>query len=133
MPSKDFPQTHSGMSDALTFVESEVRQLAGVDERMLDRVVLVAGEVLANAVEHGGTAPQQAVRIEVSGSASAIELAIREGSESVRLDRFEDARLPSNTLATEGRGLFLIRSLSDHIDANGPRGLRFRFEPRHAS
>ena len=133
MPSKDFPQTHSGMSDALTFVESEVRRLGAVEDQVVDRVVLVAGEVLANAVEHGGSDSHQLVRVDVTGSAASVELAIWEGPDAVSPHRFEEAHLPRDVLATEGRGLFLIRSLSDAIESEDTRGLRFTFSPRSPS
>ena len=132
MPSMDFPQTRSGIAEALTFVESETRQLGGVDPSLVDRVVLVAGEVLANAVEHGTVEPGRRVRVAVGGTASAVTLTIHGASDGIELHRFDDARLPRDVLATDGRGLFLVRSLADAIEAEGAGGLTFRFSPRRA-
>ena len=130
MPSKDFPQTRSGMVDALTFVELETRRLRNIQEDVVDRVVLVVGEVLANAIEHGGSDPRRLMGVEVGGSGAAVELEIREASDAVQPAWFDEACLPHDVLATGGRGLFLVRSLADGIEAGGARGLRFTFSPR---
>ena len=127
MPEKAFPQTHAGMVEALEFVEAEV---SGLEAELVDRVVLVAGEAFANAVEHGGEHPNLAIRVDVHRDVRQLELTILEPVAGVGVEQLVLSDLPADPLALSGRGLFLIRALTDDVQAIGDRGLRYTFRPR---
>lgn len=127
MPEKAFPQTHAGMVKAVEFVEASVGGL-GADVR--DRAILVAGEVLANAVEHGGENPQLQIRVEVIATDRQLELVVHESGAGVDMERLIHSDLPGDPLALSGRGLYLIRTLADRIEPIEEQGYRFTFRPR---
>ena len=125
MPEKAFPQTRAGMLDALAFVENAC---AGGDSERLDRAVLVVGEVLANAVEHGGAPPGGRIRIAIESTVRQLEVTIEEPSGAgSRIGELQEAQLPSDLLATSGRGRYLIHTLSDSVEAVGPAATRYSF------
>ena len=130
MPEMAFPQTYAGMVDALNYVE---RAAAVGDPEIRDRLVLVAGEVLANAVEHGGEHPDLDIVVQVDGDDHQLDLIIREPQGSVETTSLDQSALPDDLLAESGRGLFLIRTLSDAIAAESQSGgLRYSFRRRES-
>ncbi len=95
--------------------------LSGLPRALADRVLIVAGEIAANAVEHG---------------AGDVTLAWTVSAESVRLDvlgpgpdvrQIRAAILPPDD-AVRGRGLFLIQALATSVEPVAG-GLRIRFGP----
>ena len=90
--------------------------LAGVDEAVADRVRIAAGELLGNAVAHGPGSP---FRLEWIPDAEGGELRI-EGGGAVAIESFQQAALP-DTEATGGRGLYIVRAVTDTV-AVGPDG-----------
>lgn len=127
MPEKAFPQTHAGMIDALEFIE---RAVVGCAEDLMDRAILVAGEVLANAVEHRGDDATLRVHVGVNRTEHQLVLTIREPVRSVAEESIGAATLPDDPLATSGRGLFLIRTLADEVQPTGDAGYRYLFRHR---
>jgi anti-sigma regulatory factor (Ser/Thr protein kinase) len=105
-------------------VEREARE-GGTPPSTVDRVVLVAGEAVANAVEHGAGE----VTVQWIPAGSGGRLLVSEGGRGPGLDAVQGARLPESTGATRGRGLFLIQQLSDRVDV-GPDGLGVWFSRR---
>jgi anti-sigma regulatory factor (Ser/Thr protein kinase) len=96
------------------------RSLTEVSHPLTDRVMIVAGEIAANASEHGlaplgiqWTITPQMVTLDLSGS----------GPDAQKIAYSE---LPGPE-ATRGRGLYLIRTLASSIE-DGPEGLRIRLE-----
>ena len=105
-------------------VEREARE-AGVPPATVDRVVLVAGEAVANAVEHG----EGVVTVRWVPAGSGGRLVVSEGGRGPGIGAVHDACLPESAEATRGRGLFLIQQLSDRVDI-GPDGLGVWFTRR---
>ena len=96
------------------------RDLDGVSRELSDRVLIVVGEITANAVEHGTgdvavswSVASGSVRLDVSGPGPDV-LQIRA------------ATLPPAD-ALRGRGLFLIRTLATSVES-AESGLCIRFE-----
>lgn len=108
----DFPAT---LDDARAAVRSVIQWL--VDHRIQDdecrQWELVLAEAANNAVLHA--TPQQArltVRIEAALSEQDIEVRITDHTSG--FDWPEEAALPEDDDSEHGRGLFIIRSLTDH-------------------
>lgn len=98
----------------LSRIEADLQQ-AGVVDELADRVMIVAGELLANAAEHGATS----TRLCWTVLQDRVEIAV-EGA-GPRAGAVRAAPLPESA-ATRGRGLFLIASLADSLH-DAPRGL----------
>ena len=109
------------LADVLDGLEGDALR-SGLSQATVDRVVLVAGELLSNALEHGGGRvsiwwhPEGGGRLEVQG---------RGGPWRADLMR---AALPGAE-ATRGRGLFLVRSLGDGVSV-GLESVSVSFERR---
>lgn len=94
------------VSAVLDRIEAEATA-AGLPAGTVDRIVLVAGEVISNALEHGTAG----VTLVIEASSTAASMHTTGQTASV------DASLPV-TEATRGRGRFLIRTLSDSVEAS---------------
>ncbi|HEX8384745.1 MAG TPA: ATP-binding protein [Rubricoccaceae bacterium] len=88
-------------------VERDVRA-SGLPTPTVDRIVLVAGELLANAVEHGGGGV--ALQWEPSHRGGTLWVGRGGGEE----EAIRGAHLPDPS-ATRGRGLYLVQRLSDEL------------------
>ncbi|HEX9950879.1 MAG TPA: ATP-binding protein [Rubricoccaceae bacterium] len=105
----------SALAEGLSALE---RDLAGVPAALADRVLIVAGEVAANAAEHGhGT-----LRVRWTVTQDAVTLDLIGPGPDARTVRA--ATLPED-VATRGRGLYLIRTLATSVE-DVPGGLRVR-------
>ena len=122
------------MLDALAFVEGQILGDEGrgraVPREVADRVVLVAGEVLSNAVEHGGEDAARHVTVAVEHRGPSVDLVVGEPQPGVPLSQIEGGELPLDPLSIGGRGLFLIQSLTDRIEQLESGRLRYQFAPR---
>lgn len=108
----------------LDLVERAARA-SGLAPRTVDRVVLVAGEALSNAVEHG----DGEVTVEWVPAGSGGRLRVAQGSGGPGAGSISAARLPDEATATRGRGLYLIQQLADRVEA-APDALTIWFEGR---
>lgn len=104
----------TSIADTLDAIEGLVRQ-SGMPDETVDRVILAAGEAVANVAEHGTTVVSiRWSRTERSGCLSFL------GDIGPGGQRIHEASLPP-TEAIGGRGLFLIRTLTDRVVAQDDR------------
>ena len=112
-----------GASDALVAAVLDrleaVARGAGLPPGTVDRIVLVAGEIIANALEH----TDDGATVALDATPTGATLRVTGGD-------MPPAPLPPAE-ATSGRGLFLIHALSDGV-AGGPgySDVAFRIRPR---
>ena len=92
------------------------RDLAGVAPALADRVMIVAGEIGANAVEHG-SGP---LRVQWTVTRDAVSLDLRGTGPGARTIR---AAILPGPGATRGRGLFLVQTLATSVE-DVPGGIR---------
>lgn len=114
-------------ADAATVAAAQAeleRGLGGVPPGLSHRVMIVAGEIAANAVEHG----RGAVTVAWTVAGGAVRLDVLGPGPDV--GQIRAATLPPDD-AVRGRGLFLIQALATSVDAV-QGGLRLRFEPDKA-
>ena len=111
----------SAQASILVRIEADLQQ-AGVTDDVADRVLIVAGELLANVAEHG-LAP---ARLGWTVRRDRVDVAV-EGA-GPRADAVRSASLPE-AAATRGRGLFLIAALADRLH-DAPEGLVATFTTR---
>jgi len=124
LPSQPLSAAH-----AVRFAE-EVGREAGLPTEAVDRLVLAAGEAVTNAIRHGNRLdPVRQVELVWRSDENGDWLEVSDEGPGIALDRILRAELPADASETSGRGLFLIRVLSDAVDVEGAR-LRMRFEPR---
>jgi anti-sigma regulatory factor (Ser/Thr protein kinase) len=99
----------SSLGEGRRFVARTLRDW-NVDESLIEPVVLVANELMANAIVHADSAP--VVSLEAAGP--ALLLRVADASSKLPVAR------PATLDATGGRGLILVEALADRwgIDTN---------------
>lgn len=103
MIEEELPTGPRSAAAARRLLTTALGQLRGADEELVDRVVLVASELVTNAVLHGGDAPR---------------LVLRQTPGGIRLevfDRCADLPAPRKAAADDlhGRGLLLVDDMAD--------------------
>lgn len=114
---------NDALAGVLDGIESAARE-GGLRAGTVDRVVLVAGELLSNALEHG-TAPVTGLW-EATPAGGRLVLSGRGGPVAgwIRTAALPDAD------STSGRGLFIVRELSDGAeDSGGDFAVSFEARP----
>lgn len=98
--------------------------LAGLDPALADRVTIAAGELLGNTVAHGpgGTFTLEWIEHGEGGSLRIL------GGGAVTPDAIAEAHLPGPE-ATRGRGLYILRAISDTLALDADGALRLDFRP----
>ncbi|MEM1056722.1 MAG: ATP-binding protein [Bacteroidota bacterium] len=130
MPSLALPRRLESVSSAVEATEVAARR-AGLSHTVQVRVSLAVAEAVSNAVEHGSSGDDSGnvhVAIEVERGQLIVEVC-DEGS-GVDAQAMEMAALPEDPFQTHGRGLYLIRVLTDqwHVDGSCLR-MAFRERP----
>ena len=125
------PSTPEAVPEAVRFAEAAASEAALPDE-VADRMSLAVGEAVANAVEHGNCADvNRIVKLEWLKEGRGGWLSVEDEGPGLTLDRLQNATLPENALQAGGRGLFIIKELTDGVslEAEGRR-LMLWFAPR---
>lgn len=125
-------KTHvDAITQAVQFAEEAARE-ACFPEETSDRLVLSVGEAVANAIEHGNALEEERTvtvswRIEGDG----IWFGIQDEGAGIAHESIENATLPEDILQTGGRGLYIIRELSDaFVVSEDGTTLTLLFRPR---
>ncbi len=105
---------------------------AEFSDELTGRMLLAVSEAVANAVEHGNcNSAGRSVTLEWTGDANGGWLSVEDEGVGLTIDRLKNAALPKDPLQTGGRGLFIIKELTDDLalKADGRR-LKLWFAPR---
>lgn len=125
------PSTPKAVPEAVRFAEAAASEAAFPDE-VADRMSLAVGEAVANSVEHGnGADATREVKLEWRKKDSGGWMSVEDEGPGLTLDRLQNATLPENALQAGGRGLYIIKELTDgvRLEAEGRR-LMLWFAPR---
>lgn len=112
------------MGTACETVETVVRD-AGWPGSDVVRVGLALGEAIGNAVEHASGVGEIVLRYSVRRD--ALTVTVSDGGPGPSPGQIESASLPSDPLATHGRGLFILRQLADSVAVLDDGSLRLGF------
>lgn len=119
-PFATYQLTLSSSRDSIKQVEPFLRTVHKVEElgdkRFHDLLVSLT-EAVNNAIIHGNNCdPSKPVVIDVQSSPSQITCAVHDCGRGFDPASVPDPRLPENLLSEGGRGVFLIRHLSDSVE-----------------
>lgn len=110
-----FSSTRDAAADASSFV-MEAAETFGVAEPVREALLLATGEAVANAVHHGNRLdPAKEIVVSCSKGDGELHVCVEDGGTGVPADRLEHAALPEDPLQTNGRGLFIMKSLAERI------------------
>lgn len=121
--SRIFPSTRDAAADASAFVV-EAAEALEVSDSVREAMLLVIGEAVANAAYHGNQLdPEKKITVECVKSDGELHLCVEDVGPGVPEERLTAASLPDDPLQTSGRGLFIMKSLSERIwlEASGRR------------
>ena len=85
-----------------------------VEEWAIDDLLLVCAELCSNAIRHA-TFDEEGVRLRAWTDGADVVVEVSDDGPGLALPRIEDA--PPDPAAERGRGLWLVRELSDSLDA----------------
>lgn len=95
-----------------------------LSEELRERILLVLGEAVANAAEHGnGLDPDKNIYLELARTRDEITVRVEHEGQGLSLEKLEEASLPEDAFDTGGRGLYIIRELTERVwlEADGRR------------
>ena len=95
-----------------------------------ERLPLVVDEALSNAMRHGhGLDPAREVKVEAVLEEGALVIRVEDGGPGFDPDSLPDPSEEAGRLRSNGRGVFLIRKLSDEAEfLEGGRVVLMRFK-----
>lgn len=99
-------------------------QAAGWSDARRAQVVVAVGEAVGNAIEHGAGGP---ITVAMEHSADSLYVVVRDGGGGPTPAHLVRATLPDDPLATHGRGLYILRQLTDQLSVDGAGGLCLTF------
>jgi anti-sigma regulatory factor (Ser/Thr protein kinase) len=88
------------------------RAMHGLPRSTVDDVLLVLDEAVSNAIRHGSAAGEP-ITVALAVDGGWVEVRVGDNGPTERLPRLPGA--PPSSLATGGRGLWLIRQLADDV------------------
>ncbi|MDX1502143.1 MAG: ATP-binding protein, partial [Thermoanaerobaculia bacterium] len=78
--------------------------------------LLALREAVANGVLHGNRlTPEKRVRVELAVTGGEAVFEVRDQGDGFDPSAVPDPRAPENLLKTNGRGIFLMRRMVDHV------------------
>lgn len=102
--------------DRLARFSEELAQAFLVDEDKKHQLMLVLSEAVTNAMVHGnGLDPQKEVCVTIHPENNALRIVIRDQGEGFNPDAVPDPLQEQNLLKTGGRGIWLIRRFTEHV------------------
>ena len=103
-------------------VEIFLRKLfkeSNFEERNYNRLWLCVSEAVVNSIEHGNqNNKDKKVTIEVDCNSNRIYVKVKDEGKGFNIETIDDPTNKTNILKESGRGIHIIRSLSDSIKYN---------------
>ena len=88
-------------------------------EKNFNRVWLCVSEAVVNSIEHGNQNNEhKKVTIEVDCNSNKVFIKVKDEGKGFNMEMLEDPTDESNILKESGRGIHIIRSLSDSLKYN---------------
>jgi anti-sigma regulatory factor (Ser/Thr protein kinase) len=138
----DLPADHAATRMARHLIRTFARS-GGVAGRELDNLLLVASELLANAVDHGSAGavdrlrrvgPRMRLSLAVAHGAWRLEVTDEGGGDPDALRARLLAEHPPDLEDERGRGLFLVSRMVDEVSVGrNPEGRGIRLRVRRGS
>lgn len=127
------PSTAESIAEAVRFCRGQAEWASG---EMQDRIGMAVGEAVGNAVEHGNRyrADRNIKLSVIANPKKGITVCVRDEGQGLSRHMLETASLPDDPLQTSGRGLYMIRMLSDSTSLHDQgRRICMVFVPRPAT
>jgi serine/threonine-protein kinase RsbW len=120
---EQIPSTPEAASAACDLAE-ELAEAWGLPDRLRDAFLLVMGEAVDNAAGHGNDYdPSRTVRLTCRLEEGTLVVCVEDEGAGLQGTRLQEAALPDDPMAVDGRGLYIMRELADRVwlEAEGRR------------
>jgi serine/threonine-protein kinase RsbW len=112
------PADFKSLVDVEILVE-KVCQTVGIQEDAFGNVLIAVTEAVNNAISHGNEqAPSLSIDVAVGDSIDSFCFKIKDQGLGFDYNNLPDPTAPENILKENGRGIFLMRNLSDEVSFN---------------
>ena len=112
------PADFQSLVDVENLVE-KVCQTVGVQEDAFGNVLIAVTEVVNNAISHGNEQNSTlSIDVAVGDAADSFCFKIKDQGDGFDYNNLPDPTAPENILKENGRGIFLMRNLSDEVAFN---------------
>lgn len=129
------PSTRAAVAPMIERVLAAVRD-AGLSQEQQDNLAVAVAEALSNAALHGNKlAPRRVVRVTVevpAGGGAVVE--VTDSGVGFDSAKVSDPTDPARVLMPDGRGVFLMKRLVDHLEYNAAgNSVRMTMDPAKSS
>ena len=112
------PADFQSLVDVENLVE-KVCQTVGIQEDAYGNVLIAVTEAVNNAISHGNEqVPSLSIDVAVGDSIDSFCFKIKDQGLGFDYNNLPDPTAPENILKENGRGIFLMRNLSDEVSFN---------------
>ena len=95
----------------------EFNEKEELEEGLYGKVLLTTIEAANNAIVHGNKLdPEKTVKVEITKGKNGIEIYVEDEGDGFDYMRIPDPTAPENIENIHGRGVFLIKQLSDEVN-----------------
>lgn len=95
----------------------EFNEIEELNESLYGKVLLATIEAANNAIVHGNKLdPEKTVMVEIRKGKDRIEIYVEDQGEGFNYMRIPDPTAPENIENIHGRGVFLMKQLSDEVN-----------------
>lgn len=106
----------------------EILDEFSVDKKNFNKIYLCVSEAVINSIKHGNKHdPNKDVKIEVEYNSKEIIVRVEDEGEGFELNKLKDPTRQENIKNESGRGIFIIKSLSNELQFN-ERGNRIQLK-----
>jgi len=95
----------------------EFKEIEELDESLYGKVLVATIEAANNAMVHGNKLdPEKTVKVEIIKGKEGIEIYVEDQGDGFDFMRIPDPTAPENIENIHGRGVFLMKQLSDEVN-----------------
>lgn len=114
--SVSIPSVRSNINLVESFV-LEIDNMLGLEESVLDRIMISITEVVNNGIIHGNQSdPDKFVHITCVCYDDRVDFVVRDEGHGFQPKDIPDPLEEHNLLKEGGRGVLIVRSMMDHVD-----------------
>lgn len=130
---ESFTKLYSSEFTALNFIEEDINNLKSklsISEETFNNIMVCLSEALNNAIVHAHhNNLSEKVEFHYSLHNEELIIAVKDNGPGFSIDQIPDPTAPENINKLNGRGLFLIKNLSDKMEYSLPdRKLSIHFQ-----
>lgn len=95
----------------------DFNEIEELDESLYGKVLIATIEAANNAMVHGNKLdPEKTVKVEIKKGKNEVEIYVEDQGEGFDYMRIPDPTAPENIENIHGRGVFLMKQLSDEVN-----------------